>query len=68
VSGDPWFKDPGIGTLFLVPIGLKGWAALLLYVALLLLSIALPKDVAPPYCIGLTVGYLGLSFLKSRRA
>jgi len=67
MNREPWFEDRGIGTLFLRPVSPHGWAALLLYIILLLCSVVLPRGAAAPYCIILTVGYLALSYLKSRR-
>lgn len=67
MTNQPWFRDPRLGSLFLIPVSWQGWAALGIYLALMLVSIPFRGDKVIVLRIAATIAYLGLSFLKSYR-
>ncbi len=63
----PWFSDPGIGTLFLVPITLSGWLSLVMFIAVIAMSATTHQNWAWAFRVAVAVAFLGFSYYKSDR-
>jgi hypothetical protein len=61
----PWFSDPGIGTLFLVPVTLYGWLSLIAFIVVIAMSATIHADWAWAFRVACAFGFLGFSYIKS---
>lgn len=61
----PWFSDPGIGTLFLMPVTLYGWLSLIVFIAVIAMSATIHEAWAWGFRIVFAFAFLGFSYFKS---
>lgn len=61
----PWFRDPGIGTLFLVPVTFYGWLSLVAFIVLIAASATIHQGWAWALRVVSAFAFLGFSYYKS---
>jgi hypothetical protein len=61
----PWFSDAGIGNLFLMPITLYGWLAVVALMVILAISATVHQDWVWAFRVFVTFAFLSLSYYKS---
>jgi hypothetical protein len=60
----PWFSDAGIGNLFLMPITLYGWLAVIAFIAILAISATVHQDWVWAFRVFAAFSFLGLRALR----
>lgn len=61
----PWFSDPGIGTLFLVPVTLYGWLSLAAFIVVIAMSATIHQDWVWAFRVAFCFTFLAFTYYKS---